>query len=128
MRRFSFLKATHQQLRGAVIFLFGSLAPVSKANALVKPICGTRSRIPRDSRTDYKIVLDGSQWMLDPANPHLQSDGTGDNNVLTMPDFKVTDFTERREGVPTGTLTDWIPFESKVMGTTVDTRVYPPQL
>lgn len=81
---------------------------------------------PRDSRTDYQIVLNGSNWILDPANPHTRRGGLGDNSVLTMPDFQVTDFTKREPGVPAGTITDWIPFESKAMSTTVNYRVYTP--
>jgi enterochelin esterase family protein len=81
---------------------------------------------PRDSRTDYKIVLDGNKWILDPANPAVQGGGLGDNSVLTMPDFRVTDFTERRAEVPQGTLTDWITFDSAAWGAPVNYRVYTP--
>lgn len=81
---------------------------------------------PRDSRAEYKIVLNGSRWILDPANPQRQGGGFGDNSVLTMPAFRVTDFTARRADVPQGTLTDWITLESKVWGAPVNYRVYLP--
>lgn len=81
---------------------------------------------PRDSRTEYQIVLDGSRWILDPANPDKQRRGKEYNSILTMPEFKVTDETERRAGVPAGTLTEWTTLESKEWGGPVNYRVYTP--
>jgi enterochelin esterase family protein len=81
---------------------------------------------PRDSRTEYKIVLNGNRWLLDPANPYTQGGGTGENNVLTMPKFQVTDYTVQRADVPPGTLGDWVTFESEAWGGPVNYRVYTP--
>ncbi len=39
----------------------------------------------RDARIDYKFLLDGSSWILDPHNPVLTPGGFGDNSALEMP-------------------------------------------
>lgn len=84
------------------------------------------ANFPRDSRTSYKIVLNGNQWILDSANPHRRGDWDGDDSVLTMPNFRVTDFTTRRADVPQGTLTEWIALDSAAWGAPINYRVYTP--
>lgn len=81
---------------------------------------------PRDSRTEYKIMLNNKEWLLDPANPKIQHSGLSANSVLTMPDFEVTDYSDRRDGVPQGTLTDWLTLDSKAWGAPLRYRVYTP--
>src|SRR5581483_7611976 len=65
---------------------------------------------PQDSRTDYQIVLNDAQEILDPANPRRRNDGLDYNNGLTMPAFQITDFTRRGKDAPKGAVTDWIVF------------------
>lgn len=84
------------------------------------------ANFPRDSRTDYEIMLNGSQWLLDPVNPNKDTGGLGDNSVLTMPDFRVTDFTKPRGNIPHGIVTDWITLDSKAWGAGINYRVYTP--
>lgn len=38
-----------------------------------------------DARLDYKFVLNGSNWILDPENPHICQGGFGPNSELSMP-------------------------------------------
>ena len=38
-----------------------------------------------DARLDYKFVLNGSNWILDPENPHTCQGGFGPNSELSMP-------------------------------------------
>lgn len=38
-----------------------------------------------DARLDYKFVVNGSQWILDPLNPHTCSGGFGPNSEVAMP-------------------------------------------
>ena len=38
-----------------------------------------------DARLDYKFVLNGSTWILDPENPHTCQGGFGQNSELSMP-------------------------------------------
>lgn len=84
------------------------------------------ARFPRDSRTDYEIVVNGERGMPDPANPRIRWSTRGTNSVLTMPNFQVTDFTRKREDVAEGVLTDWISLESKAWGAPIRYRVYTP--
>lgn len=84
------------------------------------------AKFPQDSRTDYQIVLNDSEEILDPANPQRRNDGLDFNNVLTMPEFQITDFTRRKKDVPQGAVTDWINFESHALGRAVNYRVYTP--
>lgn len=77
------------------------------------------------SRADYKIVVDGSTWLLDPRNPHQQVGGYGPNSEIRMPGWRPAAHAERREGVAPGRLAD-LPFESARLGYRVDVRVYTP--
>ncbi len=40
-----------------------------------------------NARLDYKLVINGSSWILDPANPNRVSGGYGPNSELAMPDY-----------------------------------------
>ncbi len=41
----------------------------------------------KDARLDYKFVLNGSNWILDPANPNTIWGGYGPNSELAMPEY-----------------------------------------
>lgn len=50
-----------------------------------------KASFPADARLDYKILLNGTQWILDPRNPHQQWSGVGGgspNSELRMPAWK----------------------------------------
>lgn len=40
-----------------------------------------------DARLDYKFVTNGSNWILDPENPHTCPGGFGPNSELSMPNY-----------------------------------------
>jgi enterochelin esterase-like enzyme len=40
-----------------------------------------------DARIDYKFILNGSSWILDPRNLHTVSGGFGPNSELAMPQY-----------------------------------------
>jgi len=40
-----------------------------------------------NARLDYKFVLNGSNWILDPENPNTVSGGFGPNSELAMPEY-----------------------------------------
>jgi len=40
-----------------------------------------------NARLDYKFVLDGNNWILDPLNPNQVSGGYGPNSELAMPEY-----------------------------------------
>lgn len=41
-----------------------------------------------DARLDYKFVIDGGRWALDPLNPHTVLGGFGPNSELVMPAYE----------------------------------------
>lgn len=40
-----------------------------------------------DARLDYKFVINGSSWILDPENPNTCTGGFGPNSELSMPNY-----------------------------------------
>jgi enterochelin esterase family protein len=79
-----------------------------------------------DARVDYKIVIDGAIWTLDPANPLQVMSGFGPNSELRMPAYKYPEETIRRPNVARGTLTEDVKIKSAKVGCDVNYRVYTP--
>jgi enterochelin esterase family protein len=85
------------------------------------------AELPKASRTEYRILVDGDQWLTDPANPATQWSGlTGENSLLVMPGFTVTDDGLARRAAPAGALSDDQSITSEVLGYAVNYRVYTP--
>ncbi len=82
--------------------------------------------LPADARLDYKVVLNGTQWVLDPANPLQIWSGFGLNSELRMPEYVFSQETVRQARVPRGTLTETITTFSANLGYGVNYRVYTP--
>jgi len=57
-----------------------------------------------NARLDYKFVIDGSNWILDPLNPNQVSGGYGPNSELAMPDYIQPWEIEIIPGVEQGTI------------------------
>ncbi len=83
-------------------------------------------QFPTDARLDYKIVLNGSSWILDPLNPVQQVSGFGPNSVLAMPDYVFPTVVIPRDDIEHGTLSNDMTLASKSLGYTVNVRVYTP--
>lgn len=81
---------------------------------------------PPDARLDYKWVIGGSNWILDPANPYTQMSGFGDNSELRMPNWQVSPWLVRTPGIATGKLSANIRFTSQKLGYVTQYRVYTP--
>lgn len=81
---------------------------------------------PKDTRLDYKLVLNGDDWQLDPLNPYQQIGGYGPNSEVRMPLWKPPSNIVPREGLQHGKLTTDIPFDSTRLGYSVNYRVYTP--
>jgi enterochelin esterase-like enzyme len=78
-----------------------------------------------DARLDYKLVIGGSDWRLDPLNPRTMLGGFGANSELAMPAY-VTPAEVVTTGVaPQGTLTTHT-LESTHLGDTRRFYVYEP--
>jgi enterochelin esterase family protein len=83
--------------------------------------------LPTDARTDYKVVVNNSSWILDPANPLQMWSGIGTaNNELRMPDYSFPQETVHNPETPSGSLTSNITVNSTNLGYSVNYRVYTP--
>jgi enterochelin esterase-like enzyme len=83
---------------------------------------------PQDARLDYKILLNGSDWILDPVNPYQQWSGVGGgspNSELRMPKWKDEDVTSLPPAA-SGKITDDILFYSNALGYQIMYKVYTP--
>lgn len=81
---------------------------------------------PSDARLDYKIVLNGSTWILDPDNTYRQMGGYGYNSVLRMPDYVFPADVIPRSDTEKGTLSSNYIINSTALGYPVQYKVYTP--
>ena len=82
--------------------------------------------LPTDARVDYKIVLNGGTWILDPVNTLQMWGGFGPNNELRMPNYEYPIETIRRPDAARGTLGSDVRVTSSNLGYQVQYRVYTP--
>jgi enterochelin esterase family protein len=88
-----------------------------------------KTSFPKDARLDYKILINGSDWIVDPNNPHQQWSGVGGgspNSELRMPDWKPDPIMIPRENIALGTLEKDILFNGKTLGYQVTYSIYYP--
>lgn len=78
-----------------------------------------------DARLDYKFVLNGSTWILDPRNPNTILGGFGPNSELSMPAYTPPPEIQYDPDIPHGTLRDTV-FHSANLGNSRTIRVYLP--
>ncbi|MCK5573929.1 MAG: hypothetical protein KAJ12_14260, partial [Bacteroidetes bacterium] len=78
-----------------------------------------------DARLDYKFVLNGSEWILDPMNPNTWPGGFGLNSFLAMPAWERPWEVDDRPGLPHGRL-ERIAVPSTAMGANYIVDVYLP--
>lgn len=80
---------------------------------------------PADLRTDYKIVVDSTDWILDPMNPRRQWGGAGPNSELRMPGWSPSPYEGRTTG-NTGRVLGPYTIRSASMGYGIAYQVYVP--
>lgn len=88
-----------------------------------------KASFPQDARLDYKIVVNESNWILDPANPHQQWSGVGGgspNSELRMPAWKPEVITEPMPAIFHGRSVNDQLISSEVLGYQVMYSVYLP--
>ena len=78
-----------------------------------------------DARLDYKFVLNGSTWILDPRNSYQVLGGFGPNSELRMPQYTYPTEIVYRPEIPHGILHD-TTFFSTNLGNSRRIRVYTP--
>jgi hypothetical protein len=57
-----------------------------------------------DARLDYKFILNGSNWILDPMNPRICTGGGGPNSELAMPEYVQPPEIKYYPNIPHGTI------------------------
>lgn len=63
-------------------------------------------RFEPDARLDYKLVINGSHWILDPLNPHQIEGGFGPNSELRMPKYAPPPEIEYHPAIPHGAVSE----------------------
>lgn len=88
-----------------------------------------KASFPADARLDYKIVINDSQWILDPANQYQQWSGVGGgspNSELRMPQWKADPITQPLPAIFHGRLLQDQLLTSNVLGYQTMYSVYLP--
>ena len=78
-----------------------------------------------DARLDYKFVINGSNWIVDPRNPKQCVGGYGPNSELAMPDYVYPPEIIFNPSVPHGTIHDTLFYSIKLSNSRT-IRVYTP--
>jgi len=81
---------------------------------------------PPDARLDYKIILNGNNWILDPNNALQQWSGFGPNSELRMPSYLYPTETIRKSIATRGLFSGNKIISSKNLSYNVQYRVYTP--
>lgn len=89
-----------------------------------------RTSFAPDARLDYKIILNGNDWILDPNNIHQQWSGVGGgspNSEIRMPDWKPDAIAIPRDNIVRGKLTQDVLYSSTALGYQLTYSIYFPQ-
>ncbi len=78
-----------------------------------------------DARLDYKFILNGSTWILDPRNPHTVTGGFGPNSELAMPGYIQPWEIQYRASIPHGKVVAR-SIHSGIRGVNYNLQVYLP--
>jgi enterochelin esterase-like enzyme len=88
-----------------------------------------KTSFPADARLDYKVVVNETNWLLDPVNPHQQWSGVGGgspNSELRMPLWKPEAIAQYNETIPHGKTAKDILIQSTALGYQVTYNIYTP--
>ncbi|GHN01259.1 hypothetical protein WSM22_27480 [Cytophagales bacterium WSM2-2] len=88
-----------------------------------------KTSFAKDARLDYKLILDGNNYILDPENQYQQWSGVGGgspNSELRMPSWKESQELATHNDFPHGTIKQDILFSSKILGYQITYSVYLP--
>ena len=78
-----------------------------------------------NARVDYKIVIDGSGWYLDPLNPNKITGGFGPNSELAMPEYIQPKEIKYDAAIPHGKVEQKTIFSANV-NTSYQLKIYLP--
>jgi enterochelin esterase family protein len=88
-----------------------------------------KALFPKNARLDYKILVNGTDWILDSNNPFQQWSGVGGgspNSELRMPEWKPDPIAQSQPGIAKGNITNDILFFSKTLNYQIMFSVYLP--
>lgn len=78
-----------------------------------------------NARLDYKLVINGTNWILDPKNPNSILGGFGANSELAMPAYEQPWEVNEQDGIEKGTI-EQTTLTSDFTGKTYTLQVYLP--
>jgi enterochelin esterase-like enzyme len=78
-----------------------------------------------DARLEYKLVINQTNWILDPLNNRIVTGGTGQNSEFLMPEYQLPLYCNERDIVPWGTYSDTL-LHSKFLNENRPVRIYLP--
>jgi enterochelin esterase family protein len=106
---------------------FNGWGPQSATNYPGTNLWIREGTLAADGRTDYKVVVNNNNWILDSANPLQMWSGIGTaNNELRMPSYVFPQETVRNSATPRDSLSGNITHTSINLGYAVNYRVYTP--
>lgn len=90
-----------------IVFLAGDMNGWSTSDQPLERLTGTdlhllEVEVPDGARLDYKLVVSGTEWTLDPWNPRTMTGGYGPNSELRTPAYVPPAEVESRPGTPRG--------------------------
>lgn len=102
------------------VFLAGDMNGWSTSAQPLEKLAGTdlhalELEVPDGARLDYKLVVSGTEWMLDPWNPRTMTGGYGPNSELRTPAYVPPAEVEPGPDTVKGTWTE-LKLESRAMG------------
>lgn len=115
---------------GITLAVPGDFSGWDPANAVMTHIDNTNFWYRTESflpatRLDYKIVINNSNWILDPLNPYTAPGGYGDNSELRMPEYIPPAEINFDPTVAHGTLSD-TSFYSSNLNNSRNIKIYLP--
>ncbi|GJQ64737.1 MAG: hypothetical protein SCALA702_37900 [Melioribacteraceae bacterium] len=84
-----------------------------------------RKEYEMNARLDYKIVINGGNWILDPLNPNTCSGGYGPNSELAMPEYVQPDEINYKQGIDYGSMESFV-FDGTTLNRNYNVNVYLP--
>ncbi len=88
-----------------------------------------KASFPKNARLDYKILINGNNWILDPENPYQQWSGVGGgspNSELRMPEWKQDIEQKSRTDIPHGVVKSDLLLNSKLLNYQITYSIYLP--
>ena len=99
----SSIEEPHRTSHSRATTTIGSPAPAPAVRLTGTDLWYREGTLPDDARVDYKIVLNGGNWIDDPVNPLKMWSGFGPNSELRMPDYSYPLETIRSPNAARGT-------------------------